>query len=661
MTAGDAQPGCTAFHSNARVVLASTPATHGTSVLMMCYYTDAPDTLLLERYDLATGALLDSVQLADRASTTAAPAAMCATSYDLFTLELDGTLRHYSRQTGNSAALLDGAVMYRALACTDSRLFAVDALTSVVLELDSADGLVVHVLLRLPAAVAMHVSADGVTLQLELGWPAAFVLSYDLQRSMIVSFSVVVTAVHVDDGTWNNGLCVLQTINAITGLRSSVYPPLDVGCQMLYGTTTAAVIAEGVGWRLRPDGSVQAIGGALLHNGNLGAPVAAVSTGANEVMVLDDSGRLARVLISTDACTTTLIARLPLLQRAQTVFSLSNWSALWMDIDGAVWVRSPLDSASVQLPPLGGAVFGGVLRNDGPSPSGVCILLSALVHCFALDNTRITETITLPDALSANIQQARLLDVDGVLMIAEAQQSSGGLALWYDGELRCELRIGHEPLQADTFVVLEREEDALAIRWSADTVRMVRAYNCSVDVHVVHASNSGARLSLLESSADARCLFGSKRTSTTRRPDLLVFRIMGVMCIVAAVLCCVFAVFSITGRLRAMRRADEPSGGWQQKQRTVPLEHGLACLQPLYGSQAQCCVHALCCCLPSVNTRIKAWQQQRRRSVVVDEPAFYSSHPMAESITPTAATQLRTAEQSVNNSGIMPYDEVHID
>lgn len=700
MTAGDGQPGCTALHTNTRVVHASAPVNHGGSVLLLCSYADAPDTLLLSRYALGDGALLDSVQLADRSASAPAPAAMCATSYDVFTLEADGTLRHYSRQTGNSAPLLDASAQYRALACTDDSVYAIDALTALVLQLDPADGLVLHVLLRLPAATALYVGADDTTLQVELGWPAAFVLHYDLQRAVVTAFSAVVTAVSTDALPAPLGaLCALQRIDAVTGRRSTTYTQLAADCKALQHAVSSydidVVVAEGVAWHVSATtGRATPVTGALLNNGNLGAPLALASAGVSQFVALDSSGRLARFSVGSgggDKCDTTLVTRMPLLPRARAVLALSDYSAVWLDLDGAVWVRTPLDAATdIQLPALGGAVFDAVVRDDGPSPSAVCVLMASLTHCFALNNPRVTATVTLPSVLSANIQQVRLVDADGTLLLVEAQQQQaahGGIALWYDGEQQCELRVSRAPVQADTFEVLEYEDGMLALRWSADTVRLVHVYNCSVDERVVLVSDTGAHLALLESSSSGSsggdaskksCLFGSRHGGRHRSsaPSLFLFHFLGLMFLLVACCTCVYAAVTMASEVRALRRAGEPSGGqWSQhshhsKRAQVTLgDH--AWLQPLYGTEAQCCVHALCCCLPAVRQRIVMWQDQRRRYPVADEPEQYYSgttnDPIAASISTTASTASYAGSAGASSSlaagggETAPFHDVHID
>lgn len=558
----------TLWHTNERTVHASALATHGSDVLLLCSYADSFDAQYLERYQLSSGVYLDGVTV-QRASATA-PVKMCATNYDLFVLEADGTLSHFSRTNG--AQLTSAPGEFVDIACTDSRLFAI--MDGLVVELAAEDGLLLHIVVRLPAP--RFLMAGATYLEVYLGTPIVFAARIDLiGGGGVVAFSAIAQSVHTD----SSSACLLRSVDVFSGTSLYWHVALQSDCVQL---SADVVVSEGVAWNAH---TASPIDGDLFHDGNLGTLQAASIGGEDALMLADEHGRVAELTIS--GCNATRQSWHATL--GPKVYFLSNASSLWSD-GPEIYANGEL------LPPVGGTIFGGLV-DDGVA----CVLLASKIRCTSIETPSVSVDFPLPDSL--NPQKASLaMGSDGELMLIDTSANKG-VQLWHffdKWEMYCSIELARERSNATSVVGFT--PTGILLRWNAELVVHLHDQNCTLDHTQLHLQFASAtQVSAISTGTADRCLF-RKAAARKQKFDMLWFRVMGVLMMVFG--CCllilVAMVFGAWRSVLRVRRAPHQLKWTSQRHRAPNC---------WYGSEMQCLVHHCLCCAPALRDYIVSWQQ----------------------------------------------------
>ena len=396
---------CSVWRSHMRVTWCSHANADASEVIMHDQYTDDQAHQFIERFSLATGALVDAAPLEGASPIQTAYPSMCHTNYDLFVYTGRGTIDHYDLVTGKRRA----STTYQELAqsdrislvCTPQRVFASVPASQAVWELLPADGLLVHVVARVPSPGAMFVR-DNV-LHVVSGRPAVAVYSFDLEtgatRSVTPADSVDVRGIVVqDDGT----------VLALSDRRVTQRITHGVGTDVQYAPLLHELITSHLGVRngvvvdVRGGDVVTPTESALTNMGNVGTLAYPPTTLApNTIVLADATGELA-LFTAVDECKLQFERYLAPMQANAGLVVLDiapdDGSLLYLDhTTGAVWTRigdqedRPLDTSVVD--PVQGAIC------PAPVPRA-CLLGSQerVVRCHDLQAPT-TVDIPLPDAV----------------------------------------------------------------------------------------------------------------------------------------------------------------------------------------------------------------------------------------------------------------------
>lgn len=591
-------PASEVWHFNARTLHAAALVTRDTEALLMANYAAAPDTLVLEHYDLASGAALGASVALERHPATPMPTRMCATTYDVYVVEQGGTLSHYSRATGAALPLAATApAAVRDIACTANHMYALTG--AAVLELDPADALPLALVMAAPAGARLEARPDN-TLALQLGAPSALVLVYDLHRRAVVAFNDVAQAVSVSSAPIDPSYCMVSSLNATTGIWRAVPTALVPPCAAL---APDVVAAEALLWRVDPaTGAVTPLGAAgtaLANGGNLRDAVALAPDPEDATRLVAVSSDGVVTVLRYDPATTALrleqrLASLAGARPLEPLMPLAplcdncDWMAppAWRDAAGTLRARTAA-GATIELPPLGGAVFDVAWRD----PAALCVLMTNEVHCFDMDSASLSASATLPAALSAKMPYVSLAhDGAGALLVLSTDTGRHGVTevVVHQADVSDAAPDAYElcrvsvlpanfemvrqidaPLLGPEVLVLRGPGDDYLMRLSLD--------NCTAMYGAQLHDAASSTVALVPGFAS--CILGEPRIHRLPQPVLWPLRVAG-----ALVLCCCVPAVALVLLYNVLRSAVLRRSG---RKRPAPLAASFRVLKA-----------AFCRCLP---------------------------------------------------------------
>jgi hypothetical protein len=620
--------GASVWHSNHRTVLAASLVTSGTEVALLCSYADNTAEVRLERYSLADGSYRDGVALA-RSAALPPPATLCLTTYDAFLIEADGALAHYSRIDGSAkpiaAETAGGALAVSALACTNTRMFGI-VNGSIIAELDPADALALRVVARLPAIAALSLYSASV-LQVQLGEPPVFVLLLDFDTLSAHILNKVSYSVSTSGGG-ADAACVINTLDAAHGVISASSTQYWAQCAQL---SDSIVLGEDTVWAVqRGSGLPTAIGGELGNNGNLGSLVAAHGAPQQQLAIVDEAGRVG--VVQLNACDAGAFVRhvhsltSPSLSTAAariTVYELNNASLLW-GVGTTQYVRvGGIDSADVELPPLGGAVFDGTVVEDMP-----CLLMASQVHCVNVETRAISANIPLTQQMKDAVQALNLVndgrDVAVVYTDSRHRRIQAVRHNGVDWQRACAVAAAHSDYEVQ--VVDATAGSGYVLRTAAGELRELFLANCtsrgkatlSTSAVLLSEGLSTTAVALLYADSSStnnkkkqqqpRCIFVMKKHS--KPSAALVPLVVGALalCCCAAMLIGVCIVYALDVHKTSEERTRFPPSHRRRS--------SAACCPELRNAatdeKAKNVVFLACCCWPFARQHIHAWQDKNR-------------------------------------------------
>lgn len=636
---GPSEEECTVWKRDMRTVWSSHAA--ASQVVMHDQYSDDSTHQFIERFSLPDGIFMDSASLQDPSHIDTPHPSMCQTNYDLFIYSGSGRIDHYDLVSGNRRASthypeLDDSDRV-SLACTGQRVFASVPASQAVWELMPADGLLVHVLARVPSPGPLFIRND--MLYVVSGRPAVAVFTFDLDtgaaRSVMPTEAVQVRGIVVqDDGT------VLSLSDERVTQRLASRSDNAVSTDTVYAPLLHELLSGKLGVRngvvvdVRDGSAVAPSQSDLTNQGNVASlaytPVVRNST---SVVLLDDTGELAEFDIVGE-CELEFKRYLPpmLANEGLRVLHVSTDGALlyFDSATGIVWSRLSLDYSPDKR--LDTQVVDPVHGLIATQPVARACLLGSRQHvseCYDLQVSNRMQ-VTLPDEIGMlhwDSQHAGFVSfVLGGSNVAlwHANLSSG---VWTE---RCLLDtppfdVGLDQTHWHTEQVAP---DAYLVQWAPGVMLLIDE-NCTV-VHRYDDDASVGHTTLAwvdgRSTEEAVCvpLNGSwpipfRHWNREVEQSFGVWLNVGIALLVSG--CCLFVLFLAaiscrTGWFLLLFHRNRSQNPWQQLQDTRRIGVcGMLCC----NRTAENIVYSVLSCCPSWADRASNYMQKRY------SPAVYST------------------------------------
>jgi hypothetical protein len=435
----------------------------------------------IERFDMASGARIDSVLLQ---AAPAVLAAACATEYDVWAATPDGTLLHWDAVSGAARPV---SHTFRAagrvwLACSATRLWASVPSARAVWQLDATDARVERVVARLASPGALAVDRDarlwiidgqpGVT-----AWLADVANSTGLRATPLAGGGVVGVAVRRD------GAALLLAADGSLRAVGAAGAPQPVELDLAY-TPYARALAS-ASHAVRGAGSIVDVHSGessapplspLANNGNLGRLVHRPMPAAGALRVVDAAGDVALLSVAPPLATCAPLAyagrKEPLTANGGAgvhVLDMAlDGSIVWADAASGI-VRVRLASGDAELPAL---AHGAQVRvADGATPA-VCALHDGLIECHDL-HTGLAHSLAAPevDGLVMQWDGAGALALFGVAdgSVLNVWRVATPLAFGAAAEWHCalDLRRAGTPWAPAYWGVVPVGDGGFMVRWSA--------------------------------------------------------------------------------------------------------------------------------------------------------------------------------------------------
>lgn len=576
---------CEAWHEHMRTAWCSHLS--GDELLMHNQYSAVSGHQFIERFSLQTGSLMDAAPLEDASDIRTAHPSMCRTNYDLFVYAGGDRIDHYDVITGlrrSSTSYPELGDSDRvSLACTNQRVFVSVPSRSSVWELLPPDGLLVHVVARVPSPGALFVRDN--LLYVVSGRPAVAVFAFDLDtgasRGVLPTEAVHVRGIVVqEDGT------VLALSDERVTQRLATRTDTAVGTDHAFAPFLHELLSAHLGVRngvlvdARDGSAVAPPTSTLTNNGNVG-PLARVPIvpSPDTIALADSTGELALFDV-TGACELSFQRYLPPLVANSGLLHVLDASTdgalLYLDRGtGVVWARvslhdedRPVDTAVVD--PTRGVVCA------LPVPRA-CLQGSQdrTVRCHDLQAPTTAVTIALPDAVDTfhwDSQHAGL-----VAWVAGAEPELWHVSL-HDGQWSQRCMVDeHAPDDVaparEQWHVEQVTPDAFLLRWTAEVALLVDE-NCSV-VHRYDGNLADATLTLAwlheRPTNEAVCIPFNASWPVRHLPSTSdgfdAWLTVGLLLLLTGSVGCLFFAASISCRTAwyiCLCRRDKSSNPWQQ-------------------------------------------------------------------------------------------------
>ena len=631
---------CTVWDRDMRTVWSSI-AVSG-AVAMHDQYSTDPAHQFVERFSLPAGDFIDSVALQDASPIDTAFPSMCETNYDLFIYTGAGRIDHYDllsgrRRTSTHYTQLDDSDRV-ALACTGQRVFVSVPAAQAVWELAPADGLLVHVLARIPSPGAMSVHEN--TLYVVSGRPASVVYAFNLAANNSASVwstkSVAVRDIVINgDGT----VIALSDQRVTTQLTEKRRVGVDrIYAPLLHELLTPTVaVRNGVVVDIYDGSAIAPPASNLTNQGNVATLSYTPVMMDESLVLLDSTGELAEFFI-VDECAIAFQRYLPPMAANAGLrvldVSSSDGATLYNDeATGETWVRLALDDQDTRLDTsVVSPVHGLVCATPVPR---ACLMSAGepTIHCYDLQSPDIVDIAIPADASSLHWNERRSGLVTFVVGTDE-------VTLWQVDLLEQKWRescvldtpptdIGLDLLHWHTHEVAP---GAFMAHW-APGVDLLIDENCTL-VRRYDGNPSGVHTSLVwvngRNTDEAVCVplnstwpVIPRRWNKAAERAFEVWLNVGIIMLLAGCCCCIFFATGIacrTGWYMFLFRRDKKNNSWQQmeQKRRVGLIGMIFCNRAVESALYGC----LSCC-PSVAERVTT-SMQRHFS-----PPVYSSTDLA--------------------------------
>lgn len=490
-----------AWRSNQRTVHAAHVDDAAARASLLSTYASARHTLVYERFDTTSGALIDSVALA---APPAAPiVAACATAYDVWAAA-DGALWHWDAVTGARRAVAQHDAVVASdrvwLACGADRAWASVPAARAVWELDPVDARVTRVVARLASPNVL--AADATRLWIIDGRPGVTAWAVDISNATGAGMQRAVGAglratpletPVVDAAVRSDG--ALLTMDGAGGFRvvAAAGAPQPASLGLAYSTAVHALASATLG--VRGAGALVDVhsgrarvppASALANNGNL-APLAyrpvpvppfavrVVGTDGGvallDVPPLNASGPCAELVHDEwEPALTAAAASVAVLDVAL------DGSIVWRDTTTSLLrVRLAGADADVLLPAAPAHVQ---VRVIGGAQPGVCILADGALECRDLAGGIVPE----PTPMVVPAADAAVLQWDGADALVLFGVVGADINMWrterpFGGPLalRCSLDMSHlhEARQPEYWGVAPVGGGGFLVRWTADVALVI--------------------------------------------------------------------------------------------------------------------------------------------------------------------------------------------
>lgn len=638
LSLGPSDSDCHVWRSHMRVTYASHANGDASEIIMHDQYTDDPAHQFVERFSLSTGALVDAAPLEDAPVIYTAYPSMCHTNYDIFVYTGRGNIDHYDLVTGKRRASTTYEDLARSdrvsLVCTNQRVFASVPATQAVWELLPQDGLLTHVVARIPSPGAMYVR--GSILYVVSGRPAVAVYSFDLDtgatRGVVPADPVQVRGIVVQDDGTVLALSDERATALITHRNDGVSVDVQYAPLLHELVTSRLGVRNGVVVDVRGGAVVTPTESALTNMGNVGTLSYPPTTLAHNTIVLADATGELALFTAVDECKLQFEHYLAPMQANAGLVVLDiapeNGSLLYLDhATGSVWARigdgkdRPVETSVVD--PVQGAICA------VPVPRA-CLLGSQerVVRCHDLQAPS-TVDIPLPDAV-----HTFHCNTNGDLMGFAAR--NGEVAIWRtslaDGIWTEHCIVETElPPNNDQWHVHQVAHDAYIIEWRTG-VQLLVDDNCTLSrLYEDNPVGLHVGLAWLDVRSDEDAVCAPLNTSFTPRiphhhrstsAAIGLWLTVGIVFTIFGCVGCLFFAASITCRTAwflCIFRRNRAKNSWQQLQdnRRVGIVGMFCC-----NRTVQTAVYSALTPCPGLAERFSVYMQRRY------SPPVYSSSDM---------------------------------